>query len=368
MSRFKPNRELLNVNFQGYKLSDEHLDEVSRIELPSPVAVAAVREGEYSYQLVKAHAFHNHLHFDPQDPLSVYWCAKDGSIKKANLKDDTVSFQTVLHLARNRMEHLTNPTIEFLGMTMGVVCAGDNKVTLFHRDRETKNEKWIVLKSLDVSENKPVKLMTSSLGERADILCAELNFPSLDKEGVSAAQTAQDPDKYVATYKWVRVEFKVNPMLAQTGPNDVESWKVLGTFQSKSLALYSTFQYHPPSREKQLLLISETVPLMDPGESDQRNESVLVSGNTAQDSTLFSESEQHCGLGFKRDNYKWTQSDTDITISFQLAEDVKKGDISCVLEANEVVVGLSDGTTFLQGEPTHSIDPQASTWTIENHK
>lgn len=392
-SGFKLNRELLNVNFQGYKLSDRHLDVAAKTDLPNPVAAVALKEGEFAYQYMRAHAFHNHLHFDPFDSFSVYWCSNDGSIKKAILEGGTISFQTVLHLPTSTMESVTNATIEFLSNTLGVVCAGDNTVAVFRRDLRSKTEeKWTILKSLEVSKNKPVMLVTAMLSAHADILCAELSVPSSSKEGDTggtssstlvleqpseslpqqhteildeATPTSVDSDGCVATYKWIRVKFKINPMLTETGTKDVEGVEVLGTFQSKSLALYSAFQYQPSSKEQQLLLLSETAPLIDSGKTEK---SVAASNHVTQDSSLSSNPVDHCGLGFKREeDYEWTQSDTDLTISLQLAEDVKKRDISCVFDSDELVVGLTDGTTFLQGELTHSIDPQASTWTIENH-
>lgn len=361
---FKPNRELLNVNFEGYKLSDKSLD-VIREGLPCPVAVTQLKEDEFSYQHMRAHTLHNHLHSDPSDPCSVFWCASDGSIMKATLKGESISLENVFSLPMTKLERATNVTMEFLSDNMGVVCAGGNEVTLFSRLLENGNgEKWTALSTFASSEDKPVMVVTVCMGSLGahgyvDILCAELTTPTV---------TSRDSALGVATYKWVRVTFKVNPLLCQVGPEDVDSFKILCSFQSKSVVLYAAFQHQSSSEDVQLLLISETTPLVDSNKpEEEESEPKIASEQVNQDAGLFSEPDHHRGLGYKKEDYKWVQTETDITISFELAADVHKRDISCVIAPAELVVGLTDGTTLLRGEPTHAVDPEASTWTIQDN-
>lgn len=395
---FKPNRDLLNVNFEGYKLSDKHLHVAARVDLPSPVAVAKLREGEFSYQYMRAHAFHNHLHSDPSDSFSVYWCDTDHLIRKATLDGETISLQTVFQIPTESPKYTANLTLQFLSDGIGILCPGDSSVMVFRREVSNETcEKWTILKSLEASEDKPVLLVTALLGSCIDILCAELNMPSLsssktgqgknpdtdtstpmasDTDGIkqisdaaSSPSATAEEKRRVATHKWIRVKFNTDPTLAKTGQEglSVEGHEVLGTFGSNSLAPFSTFQFHPLSKEQQLLLISETTPLTCPESEKKADKSAGTSDRIVQDSALFSEPEEHHGLGFEKEDYNWTQSDTDLTISFDLPADVKKGDISCVVEPGELVVGLTDGTTFLQGELLHPIDPELSTWTIQDH-
>ena len=97
---FKPNRDLLNVNFEGYKLSESPLGVVHR-ELPSVVSTVTLKD-EFSYQHVRAHTLHNHLHFDPHSPTSVYWCSKDGSVLRGSYSEENnaVSIRTVYHYGK----------------------------------------------------------------------------------------------------------------------------------------------------------------------------------------------------------------------------------------------------------------------------
>lgn len=356
---FKPNRDLLNVNFQGYKLSGTSLDVIQE-DLPCPVSEVQLKDNEFSYQKMRAHTLHNHLHFDPRHPSSVYWCSSDGSVMKVILDGVSVRMETVLCLPPTTTRRRNNITIKFLADNVGVVCAGGNEIVLFCREFHNHSERWTVVKSLILSENNPLMLETACLGvagAHADILCAEIS---------NSSSAGRDSEVGVATYKWVRVVFKINPVLNCPGMEDTEMI-VLGSFGSNSLALYAAFQHQPSRAETQLLLISETAPLIDSSDSEPR--STRGVGRTEKDAGLLSEAEIHQGLGFQSNRgYSWTQTDTDVEIVFELDADIGKKDVRCLMEPGGLVVGLTDGTTLLTGELMHSIDPAASNWIFGNNR
>jgi len=78
---FKPNRRLLNVHFEGYKLSAAPATS-SQIKLPAGVFQAKLKDGDFSFHHVKAFTLHNHLIADPYNESGVYWCSKDGCIQR----------------------------------------------------------------------------------------------------------------------------------------------------------------------------------------------------------------------------------------------------------------------------------------------
>lgn len=82
---FKPNRDLLNVNFEGYKLSPSPVTCLKH-EIKGKVRVAQLKDGEFSFQHMKAFSLHNHLFSDPFDDSSVYWYCLDGTIRKGIYK------------------------------------------------------------------------------------------------------------------------------------------------------------------------------------------------------------------------------------------------------------------------------------------
>lgn len=367
----KPNRELLNVNFEGYKLSESPLAVVQR-ELPYAVSTVTLKD-EFSYQHVRAHTLHNHLHFDPHSPTSVYWCSKDGSVLQGSLSEDknAVSIRTVFHLPKSAstVARPTNITMKFISGNMGVVCAGGNEVTLIKKPLNANEggsspEQWETLKTFSVSDEDPALVMTACLNiakSQVHILCAMLAKPV---SGPARLDSRVGAD----TYKWVRIDLSVGSTLSEVGPEDVGDVAVMGTFESKSLALYAAFQ--STSQGMELLLISETAPLIENGNSSEEKQPALpaASDNVERDGHIFSQPEEHCGLGYSsKQAYQWTQSDSDVVITFKLDSDVGKQDVSCIIEPRELVVGLTDGTTLLSGELVQLVDPEASAWTIEGN-
>lgn len=79
---FKPNRTLLNVSFDGYKLSQDALTCVNQT-LGSAVKLARLKEEQFSYQHVRTFTTHNHLAKNPWEDSSVYWYGEDYTIQKA---------------------------------------------------------------------------------------------------------------------------------------------------------------------------------------------------------------------------------------------------------------------------------------------
>ena len=71
--------------------------------------------------------------------------------------------------------------------------------------------------------------------------------------------------------------------------------------------------------------------------------------------------------GSEEPQYQWSQTEGDVAITVPLPEDVSKRDIHCEIHRREIVVGLSDGTTFLRGVLFAPISPDCSTWTVEKH-
>ena len=76
---FKPDRDKLNANFEGYRLGRSSLTCVSQ-SFSEEVRVARLKGEDFGYQHVRAFSLCNHLVVDPWDPDSVYWCAGNGSV------------------------------------------------------------------------------------------------------------------------------------------------------------------------------------------------------------------------------------------------------------------------------------------------
>ena len=77
--------------------------------------------------------------------------------------------------------------------------------------------------------------------------------------------------------------------------------------------------------------------------------------------------EEEEGRSSEDPQYQWSQTESDVTITVPVPDDVTRRDVHCVIDRRELVIGLSDGTTFLRGWLFAPISPDCSTWTMENH-
>ena len=115
------------------------------------------------------------------------------------------------------------------------------------------------------------------------------------------------------------------------------------------------------------------------------NEASLVSTTTAaKGSEVDAHDDPHYGIGYKRKHeaevlsdkrsavassgWYWVQSNSDVTVTVHLPHDVTKRDITCIINHNHLVVGLTDGTTYIRNGLTGTIDPEASTWIIDQQR
>lgn len=66
--------------------------------------------------------------------------------------------------------------------------------------------------------------------------------------------------------------------------------------------------------------------------------------------------------------YFWQQTEGDLTVHLRLPEGVTKDDVCFRLAADQLSVGVQGSGPLLEGTLYAKVDPEASTWTIENNK
>lgn len=157
----------------------------------------------------------------------------------------------------------------------------------------------------------------------------------------------------------------------------IEGISPVTSFPSKSLALYTAFQYgiHPTKKSTQLLFMSETAPLLPhllkllryskPAASDMPTTAPPPKDETSDADEP--SGQKHYGLGYDTQGYSWSQTSSEVSIKFELPSGVTKKEVDCVISPKELVVGLIDGTTYFRGELNSHIDTEGSTWTIEDN-
>lgn len=267
--------------------------------------------------------------------------------------------------------------------------------------KETEAATWLLLEELKLveMEGKSFSILSAYYNEadhQLDVATLVLNSAAVAPVG-SKKPESRPP---IADYYWHRLHLKLSteghtlPTEPQcstgnkgTLANEIE---LLSSFHSHTVALYGTFI------SDHLVILSEAdvIPahqLTSTDESKDTNDSKEESGegevkldsvteNITQDPDT-AEVEEHrdskkfAGLGFEgekipsraQSQFTWSQTEGDVTITVELPEDVTKHDVHCVIERREVVVGLTDGTTYFRDRLFAPVYPEGSTWTIEKH-
>ena len=146
---------------------------------------------------------------------------------------------------------------------------------------------------------------------------------------------------------------------------DVTSASLSCSFESTTIPLHTEFI------EESLVVVSESTLRL----SIAAEETVEEVEEERGDSDVEEVSEEpsslsHPGIGYKEATqvYEWSQSDSDVTVSVPVPHDVSKRDISCVIEPDNLVIGLTDGTTFVRGKLFARIDCEVSAWILETNR
>ena len=210
----------------------------------------------------------------------------------------------------------------------------------------------------------PIMIIVATIPKHktfVDVLFAEVCDPSAIKHVRSSTST----DSSVATFKWLRFTLVQGEEQSAESAETTEmaiSFKdaqvsTVASFECRAFPLYAAIV------EKNILFFSEAKPpLKEDADLDLPEDEGEVEGAMAGNKE---EEEEHHGLGYDDLGYQWSQTDSDITVTLTLPDNVTKADIDCQIEPNEVVLGLTDGTTYLRGKLHAPIDPEASVWSLE---
>ena len=265
---------------------------------------------------------------------------------------------------------ITNPTFAFINGTHCLFCNGGPQIHVFSitppsNATTTATQDWelemAVPNSGDTINSNPIMIIVATIPESklyVDVLCAELCDPS----AIQHVRSSTSTDSSVANFKWLRFTFK-EPPSQETADSAVPltfkdaTVSTVTSFECRAFPLYAAIV------EKNILFISEAKPpLKEDADLDMEEREGEETGEREGGGE-----EEHHGLGYDNLGYQWSQTDSDVTVTLTLPESVKKADVECEIEANEVVLGLTDGTTYLRGRLHAPIDPEASTWTLEKN-
>lgn len=275
---------------------------------------------------------------------------------------------------------LTNPTFAFVNGTHCLFSNGGPQLFVFATGHSSSSfssscttdpqQKWqlemtVPSSTNDVVGENPIIIVIASIPESklyVDVLIAELCDPSTVKHVKYSTST----NSSVALFKWLRLTPTTSSQTADVAEQSAELTEVTPTLSFKDAQMSTVasfecraFPIYTAIVEKNIFFVSEAKPPL--------SEDADIGMNWEREEKSIPKGEEHHGLGYDNLGYQWSQSDSDITVKLTLPETVTKTDIKCVIESNEVILGLTDGTTYLRGRLHAPIDPEASVWTLEKN-
>ncbi|EEZ99920.1 NudC domain-containing protein 1-like Protein [Tribolium castaneum] len=323
LMELRPDRSLLNSDFDGYKLSLAEIPTISE-QLKVPVDRLVPDVNQYSLLHAKLFALHNHL-ISENDNESVYFVDKELNVQKFSIESLTHTFckTTVwtLPLQRERSFGDYNISLKFASSQIAVVADGMGYLYVLDRGCRDIDDKWKILFSGDVTGPDQKFVVT-------DVVFKEAPKPHLHLLLTSIRQREAN-ERNSTILHWITLEKS-------------DSWNqvALRELTVKGFVQYANFE--------------------------RTCDAVYVISDDGCKFTLDSENEIKKAEEIQVEKkYKWSQTSEDLTIKFPLPENFKKNLVHVTTEPTHISLKY-ENETLLTGKLYHQIDPDVTCWTIES--
>lgn len=328
----KPNRLLLDSNFDGYKLSlREILDMKSFFHIK--VDRVLLNSNQYSILHAKLFGFQNHLIADEFDENgSVYFIDEDWNINKVYYKSvsdelcNPVKVWQVPKL-RERICGDYNVSMKFISLDLVVVCDGTGFLYILHTGCRDNDDKFSSSFSAEVAgPNEPFVLLDAFLNQ-------EKNNHELHVLLLSIKQDNPN-EPYFSLLHWITLILE-NGIWSQTS---IKQLKTKGAVQYAAI-------------EK----LCEAIYIV----SDNECNIILNSDNPIVNESQKSENDIHY-------TYEWTQTAEDISIYIVLPENPNKQLVD--VKSEPLKLDIKYDNILVSGSLHQRIDSDLTNWYIEHNK
>lgn len=339
----KINRDLINPNFEGYKLSLDKLP-IYSTTITNGVYLTQLEDDQFSFHHAKLLGVCNHLTLDPWDPNSVYYVDSQWNVKQATAHDVSIKCETDVvqipdSVTQQQVPGRVNVQLKFVSPDLVVICDGAGQLHIIDTgDRKLPHSEWKVLISACVPEETvpcllvdAVKYMVSQ-GHKIECLLTHVQD-----------STPEEKDKYRSPFltvlEWVTLTSA-----------DQKHWSVERTRQ---LITSRPFHYASLLREGNGIVVA--------GDAQ-----VIFTRDSAV--PVVSDEEKEMEVEERPPVYTWLQTQDDVSVQFTVPATVTKADIYFNLKTSFIEFGVKNGSELLKG-PLHSaVDVESSTWTIEGQR
>lgn len=329
----RPDRQLLNAEFEGYKLSLQDIPTFKE-ELTTP-SIDRVLPNNEQYSLLHARIFglHNHLIGETIDGREyVYYIDNALSINKVTYDTFTSQLLTVSNLwtvpIDERVSGDFNISLKFASNNIALVADGSGMLYILETGNRDEDSKWIEAYGDDVLNQKVPFIIE-------DCFCVTNDDGKLTLHCLLLSiKREENNDKLSSVLSW----------LTFSKEND-KNW---GQIAMRELQSVGTIYY------SQIERTCESIYLI----SDNAFKFILDSEHPIV------ESEEDVTL--KKKLYIWKQTNEDVTVNFKLPQTFDKSLFDINLTRSSITIKYSNDVT-LSGEVRHFIDSELSTWAFNDN-
>lgn len=337
----KVNRDLLNPQFESYRLSLDAIPTYN-VELDAAVEEVKLKHTRYTLEHVRAFGMYNYLHLDPWYEESVLFV--DG---KGRVLCLTVTLDTALGKPRevfclpedlSMVEDRVCPSLSLTSATWAALSNGCGRLYLLRTGKrgDSTYMKWEPLFSEDIGGPFTVLHSVSHVLDGVHTMEVLLLHIKEDLEETKGSG-------YVQVLEWITVG-----STAGEGQEKTYEVKKRRFLQGRSLPEYAALE----PQGKGLMLAS--------------NKSFVF---TDRDGRPVEQPEPEPMEEAKPDPiYFWQQTSEDITVTVRMPQGATKGEVRFALTPDNISLGVQGFAPLLEGQLNEPVDPEASTWIIKDDK
>lgn len=319
----RPDRNLLNSNFEGYKLSLATLP-VCEKSLPVSIDRAAPDGSQYSLLHAKLYGLHNHIFAEEIHGVSyIYFVDKDWNVWKLYVEPFLHRFiepVCVWKIPKNSSRHQGqyNITLKFVTSQLVVLSTPSGILYILNTGDRSLDVEWNV-----VFENK-------ILGTENKFVIQDALSPVNDMLYLLLLRIDQDTsgEHWINFLNWIVISFNEN------------EWSVVANRELKAGGeLY--YSYFEPDGTALYV-------------SSEKN--FKFTENKAED---FGENEE-------KKKYVWSQTKEDVTVRFKLPGNYDKKSLKITTKLTEIFMQY-ENNVLLSGTLYGSISDDLTTWSVKNN-
>ncbi|KAL3043443.1 nudC domain-containing protein 1 [Trematomus bernacchii] len=337
----KVNRELLDPNFESYRLSLDSIPTYN-VELDAAVEEVKLKDTQYTLEHMRAFGMYNYLHLDPWYEDSVLFVDCKGRVLSL-----TVTLDTALGKPREVYSLTSDPSqcegrvcasLSLTSATWAALSDGAGTLTLLRTGKRGDGTfmKWEPLFSEDTGE--PFSLLHSISHVQEGVHSMEVLLLRIQKEPQETKGSG-----FCVSLEWITVANSAGQ--GQEKKYEVKKRRVLN---GKTVPHYAAVE----PKGKGLMVASEKpfafthvdglpVQLPDPEPMEVEKTDPI---------------------------YFWQQTAEDVTVFVRMPEGVTKEEVQFRLTADQIMLGVQGFPPLLEGQLFAPADPEASAWIIKEDK